>query len=60
MFIGRGLDVQKIVLAEDQTSMAIKMFSIMSLGRGVQLAEQMVSLLNNMIQYIESMCVCTA
>jgi hypothetical protein len=33
--------VKRILVPEDQTGMAIKMFSMMSLGRGAQLAEQM-------------------
>jgi hypothetical protein len=31
-----------MILPEDQTSLGIKMFSLMSLGRGAQLADQMV------------------
>ncbi|CAG7733056.1 unnamed protein product [Allacma fusca] len=41
LFICKQLSVKRILVSEEQTCMAIKMFSMMSLGRGAQLAEQM-------------------
>jgi len=39
--IANQLRVTKVLLPEDQTSLAVKMFSMMSLGRGSQVADEM-------------------
>lgn len=44
LHVAKECEAKKIFVPEEQTSMAIKMFSLMSLGRGAQLAEQMVCL----------------
>ncbi|CAL8088043.1 unnamed protein product [Orchesella dallaii] len=39
--IAEQLKISKVLLPEDQTSLAVKMFTMMSLGRGSQVAEEM-------------------
>ncbi|ODM99684.1 Cytoplasmic tRNA 2-thiolation protein 2 [Orchesella cincta] len=39
--IAEQFKISKILLPEDQTSLAVKMFTMMSLGRGSQVAEEM-------------------
>lgn len=41
--VAHQLKITKVLLPEDQTSLAVKMFSMMSLGRGCQVADEMVS-----------------
>jgi len=39
--VTRGLNLSKVLLPDQQTTMSVKMFSMMSLGRGAQVSDQM-------------------